>query len=251
MEIKESNLHNSPSKFKWIYFFLFLQTLTMGLVISNLLSLINHARCYEPTTSCGSGVSRQLADSKEISIYIIWWIQISCIAFFGIYWLIKKYLISSRRRLISQPLTTNSMSIKETSILQPQPNNQPLVEEKQIHHTENTKLSDDGKWIWDGQKWSPYQNTMKSTTNFSKTKADLAFILSIISFFFFPISIISLILANRCLSITEQVPNHPEEKTAKTAKKLSIIVLSVWISLTIIVSLFFFALFIWANSLAV
>jgi len=82
---------DNAKNLRWVYFFMVFQTLTMGIIIGSIMSLITYAQCYEPTTDCGSGISDSLADDYEITIYTLWWIQISLLALYGIYWVWKWY----------------------------------------------------------------------------------------------------------------------------------------------------------------
>ena len=101
-----------------------------------------------------------------------------------------------------------------------------------------------------------YQQPQAMIANYPQTNATLALVLSIIGIvlsFIYGLGIFfaipALILANKSLNITNQMPGHPDAGMAKAAKICSWVAIGIFI-FTIILLILSVVLYVWASSLA-
>lgn len=101
-----------------------------------------------------------------------------------------------------------------------------------------------------------YQQPQAMIANYPQTNATLALVLSIIGIvlsFIYGLGIFfaipALILANKSLNITNQIPGHPDAGMAKAAKICSWVAIGIFI-FTILMVVLSIVLYVWASSLA-
>ena len=101
-----------------------------------------------------------------------------------------------------------------------------------------------------------YQQPQAMMASYPQTNATLALVLSIIGIvlsFIYGLGIFfaipALILANKSLNITNQMPGHPDAGMAKAAKICSWVAIGIFI-FTIILVILSIVLYVWASSLA-
>lgn len=102
-----------------------------------------------------------------------------------------------------------------------------------------------------------YQQPQAMIANYPQTNATLALVLSILGIvlsFIYGLGIFfaipALILANKSLNITNQIPGHPDAGIAKAAKICSWVAIGIFIFAIVLVVVLSAVLYVWASSLA-